>query len=293
MIGLVAALLSSVLWGGSDFAAGVSARGAGPLRAAVWSYLGASVGSLAALAWTGGTFSPAALAAGTAAALCSAIGFVAFYASLARAPMGVATAIVAAGEVVVPVVVGVGLRGESLPPAGWLGLVAAAAGAVIVGAAGGDHGRAALVPVLLAGAAGVSFGLAVVALAAAPHASGLLAPTVEVAGGLALTAGLLAVIRVAPGMRRFAVGIGLTPTRAGGAVGVRSGLVAGALQGAANITLMYALWNGQLAVVGVVVCLYPLTTVALARSVLGETLTRGHLAGIALAVAGCSVLALS
>jgi drug/metabolite transporter (DMT)-like permease len=45
-------------------------------------------------------------------------------------------------------------------------------------------------------------------------------------------------------------------------------------------------------VVGVVLCLYPVTTAFLARFILDERLTAKHIVGITIALSGCVMLAL-
>jgi len=59
----------------------------------------------------------------------------------------------------------------------------------------------------------------------------------------------------------------------------------------ANLLFAYAATNGNLAVVGVLGSLYPVATVILARWLLGERLTGGQSAGVALALTGVGLLA--
>ncbi|MBO1903002.1 DMT family transporter [Leucobacter weissii] len=299
MIGLALAFLSSALWGAADFAAGLGARRSDALRTSLLTYLLASSLLVIVHLLDPGRPSASAITGGLIAAVCSAVGFVSFYVSLALAPMGVVTAIVAATEVVVPVVVGVGVHGEPLSVLSWAGAATAAIGAVVVGAAEGsgarDRGsvRTTTRALLLAAIAGVAFGLAVVALDLAPPTSGMLAPSLEMVGGLVITGALLAIVFRSERARRIAGSVGVVTAVRLDRHGAILGALAGGLQGAANIVLMLALWNGDLAVVGVIVCLYPVTTAILARFVLGERLARAHLVGIGLALGGCVLLALA
>ena len=289
MIAAALAFLSSILTGGADFAAGISSRRIGALRTSFWSYTAATALSLVALMLSPGEWTSSVVTIGLVAAVLGAVAFIAFYASLVLAPMGVVAAIVAASEAVVPVVVGVGWNGESLTAWGWIGIAAAVVGAIVVGAAEGGRGGAGLRAVALAVFSGIAFGGTVVVLGAAPASSGLIAPTLEMAGGLALIGLLLLAVRGPNPLRRSAVAIGLMP-EASPPGGRGSALLAGVQQGLANIVLMFALWSGQLAVVGVILCLYPITTAILARVILKEHLTRTHIVGIGVALIGCVLL---
>lgn len=289
MIAAILAFLASALTGGADFSAGISSRRIGAMTTSFWVYLAATALSFAILLLTPSRWAEPAVAAGLIAAVFGAAAFVAFYASLALAPMGVVAAIVAASEAVLPVAVGVGWMGEDLSAIGWIGVLAAVLGAVIVGAAEGSRGAGALRAVALAVFSGVAFGCTVVALGAAPASSGFVAPTLEMAGGLVLIVLMVAVIRAFAPVRRYAGSLGLLGDGAAGG-GIGFGLLAGVMQGIANIVLMLALWSGLLSVVGVIVCLYPITTAVLARVILKERLTRLHLLGIGIALAGCVML---
>jgi drug/metabolite transporter (DMT)-like permease len=70
-------------------------------------------------------------------------------------------------------------------------------------------------------------------------------------------------------------------------------VLTGVLLGAADGLLMAALRADALAVVAVLLGLYPLSTVLLARLVLGERLTRRQAAGVGLALLGSVLLGLS
>ena len=298
MLGVVLAFVSSVFWGASDFAGGVSSRRSTALSATVWSFVAATAASALVIVVSPGTWSSTALVAGLVAGALGLAGFLTLYASLAAAPMGVVTVIVGAVEAIVPVVVGVFWYHEGLGPLAWSGIVIALVGAAIIGwaeAGGGNSGagRAALGPLALAAASGALFGFSVVALDAAPAESGFLTPAVEVAFGLVLLALLLWLLRASAAARGLGASLSITTGTSPaprGAVGI--GLAAGVFLAIANITLLMALREAPLAIVGVVLCLYPVTTAILARVFLHERLTAKHLAGIAVALGGCVMLAL-
>ncbi len=72
-----------------------------------------------------------------------------------------------------------------------------------------------------------------------------------------------------------------------------AGLAAGGLLGLAGALLLVALQNGSLAVVSVLIALYPLATLALARLVAKERVSVLQLVGVGLAIAASAVLGLS
>jgi drug/metabolite transporter (DMT)-like permease len=72
---------------------------------------------------------------------------------------------------------------------------------------------------------------------------------------------------------------------------VRLALVAGSLDAAANLLYLLAVQRGLLALVAVLVALYPATTVALATVVLGERTGRTQRLGLAAAAASVALIA--
>ena len=67
---------------------------------------------------------------------------------------------------------------------------------------------------------------------------------------------------------------------------------AGALDSLANFAFLFAVRDGELAVVAVITALYPAGTVLLARALLAERIGRAQLAGLGLAAVAVSFLAL-
>lgn len=292
MLGVLLSLVSSVFWGASDFAGGVSSRRSNALHATLWSFVGAVVVTAAAIVVHQGPASSAAIWAGVLAGLFGVGGFLALYASLVGAAMGVVTVIVGAAEAIVPVVVGVAWHHESLGVVAWIGIVVALAGVAMIGLAEGAGGSVSWRPLVLATVSGVLFGMSVVALDAAPADSGFVTPGVEVALGLVLLVALSLGVRRSVRMRAMGDATGITAAAAPPSrQSLTWALVAGAFLAFANLALLLALRAGQLAVVGVVLCLYPVTTAVLARVILKERLTARHIVGIAVALGGCALLA--
>lgn len=291
MIGVLLAFVSSVMWGGSDFAAGVASRRADVLRVTTVAYLAAGAVSMVVVVIVPGVWSPEAVWSGVVAGTVSIIGFLAFYLSLVRTAMGVATAILAASEAVVPVLVAVAWQGQSLSLSAWVGVGIAVVGATVVGLAeGGQPARATWWSAGLAAVAGVCFGVAVVALDAAPTDSGMIAPGLEMLLGVVVMPLLVLLVRSSRRAGRLAAASGLVESTPWQHRSTVLALGAGALIAGANVVLMFALRIGPLAAVGVVVSLYPVTTILLARVLLAERLNRWQVAGIVAALTGCVLL---
>lgn len=270
------ALLSSVLWGGSDFLGGtVSRRLAAPV------VVGASqlVGLLAVTAVTAGLgelggpsgYLPWAVGAG----LAGLVGLVAFYSALAIGTMGVVSPIAALG-VVVPVLVGL-LRGERPGTVQVFGIVLAVVGVVL--ASGPElSGRAGARPLLLAVLAAFAFGLALLFIAEGGRTSTLMTL-------VAMRATSVAVMVVALGAVARRTSLGL---RAGDVPVIT---VMGVGDVGANLAFGVASTKGLVSVVAVLGSLYPVVTVLLARVVLAERLARVQNVGVAVALAGVVLIA--
>jgi drug/metabolite transporter (DMT)-like permease len=282
------ALLSSLLWGTSDFLGGLVSRRRRPVAVVAGSQafgllLVAAV-AVATRAWT----APVAwLPWGVAAAATGTSGLVAFYAALARARMGVVSPIAAMGAGV-PVLLGV--AGGERPT--WLqaaGVVVALAGAV--GASGPEvaqrpaagpgaglaaPGPSAAVPLVLAALAGLGFGLGLYAIERGSQASPVMTLVVMRTTTVVVLGTAAALWRTTGGLRR------------GDAVPL---LVVGALDAGANLTVGIAATAGLLSVTAVLGSLYPVVTVLLARTLLQERLRGVQAAGVAATLLGVALIA--
>ncbi len=289
MLVVLAALTSAVTYGSSDFLAALAARRGSLLRVTTLTYLVATA-LLGVLVLAVRDDLRAGLAAGAVAGVLAVVGLLTFYAALAAGPMGVLSPVIAMLQAAVPVGAAL-LLGERLTTIGWVGVAFALAATALLGSAEvaeqGPAGRGVVWTrraVVLALVSGVTLGLSVAALDRAPAASGLAPAFVDLAVGLVLLAVLGVAARTPGGARLVRVVEG---TGAGGAArGVAPlALGAGALMAVAQAMLMVALQNGDLAVVAVLVGLYPMATVLLARLVLGERLGRRALVGVGAALA--------
>ncbi|MDX6267183.1 MAG: hypothetical protein QOD70_1923 [Frankiales bacterium] len=271
---VVLALLSSLLWGTSDFLGGTAAK-----RIASLVVVGASQAIalvlLVPFVLVAGE-RPEHLWAGPIAGLLGLVGLGAFYAALAEGTMGVVAPIAAAGAVV-PVVVGLA-RGES-PSALQLGGIAVALAGVVLASGPELSGAASPRPLALALLAALCFGT-VIALVAAGSKGGSGAVVVSLLVMRCTSVGLLAVAWVVT-RRRLGLGAADLPLLA--AVGI--GDVA------ANATYAIASRSGLLSVVAVLASLYPVATVLLARQVHGERLRGVQVAGVVGTLGGVVLLA--
>ena len=278
MIALVLALGSSVAYGCADFLGGLGARKAHVLRTVMIAAPASLVVELLVWPFLRAAFSPAALAWGAASGVASAAAFVLLYRTLAIGPMNVLSPITALVSAALPVGVGL-LQGEHLAAAGLVGLPLALVAVVLVSAGPGVRSaRPSRMALLLAFGAGAAIALQLVFLHEAPADSGV-APLIAgrtVASAITLTAAAL--LRRRLGRERPAYAFSA---------------VAGALDSVANLLFLIAARSGDLAVVAVIVALYPAATVLLARRVLAERLHLGQLVGLGAAALAVTLLALT
>ena len=268
------ALSSAVAYGIGDFAGGLAARRTPVLRVTAVAQVAGLVVLLPAAFLVAGHVSVAAVGYGAVAGIGGMTGLLLYMRGLAVGPMGVVaplSAVVGAG---LPLVVGV-LGGERPGPAAWLALLVAL---VAIGlASAGSRGDAAAGAGLLYGlGAGLGFGIFFVALDLTPEGSGLW----PLVAGRVVSVTLLAAVL-------------LHPARRGPLHGLWLMVLCGVLDTAANVLFLLATRTGSLSVSGVLVSLYPVVVVLLARVVLRERLTGLQLTGVGLALTASALLAAS
>jgi drug/metabolite transporter (DMT)-like permease len=274
------ALVSSVLWGAADFLGGTVSRRLPTLLVVGASQL-AGLLTVAVVAVAAGElhaptgYLPWAVAAG----LAGLGGLVAFYRALAIGTMGVVSPIAALG-VVVPVAVGLG-RGERPGAVQLIGIVVAVLGVVL--ASGPElSGRAGARPLLLAVAAAVGFGLALLFISEGARTSTLMTlVTMRVTSVLVVA--LLLVSQVAARARRTPIKLTARDLPVIAVIGIGDA--------AANLTFGWATTRGLVSVVAVLGSLYPVVTVLLARVVHHERLALVQNAGVVAALAGVGLIA--
>ena len=304
---VVLALGAALLYGVADFFSGVAARRIAVLVATTINYAVATVVLVVVVLTVGGVWSPTAIASGVTAGLLAAVGFLTFTAALAAGPISLMTPLIALLSSAVPVVVALVL-GDELEPIAWVAIVVAILGSVLIGLERRVDTRGAKPRTLLfAAISGLAFGFATVALDLAPADAGMVAVFLDTTSGLVLLLVLLGLARGVPAMRRVMAVLDAHPVDApyvdahpvdGHPVADaqrRARLlagVAGLLIGGANVLLMLALHEGSVAVVAVLVNLYPVATVLLAWVVLRERINAVQGTGVVLAVAASVMLGL-
>jgi len=195
--------------------------------------------------------------------------------------MSVVAPITAVGAACLPVAVGL-LRGERPGVLALAGVAVALVAVVAVSmsaAPGGTAVRTGGAPLGLVEAilAGLAFGAFFV----------ILSGVSEEAGTWPLLAGRTSSVLVVG----VAALVTRTPLRPAQSELPRIAL-AGVLDMGANVLYVLAVQVGLLSLVGVLVSLYPASTVLLARLTLGERMGRLQVAGVALAVTGAALIAL-
>jgi drug/metabolite transporter (DMT)-like permease len=279
-VGTLFALLSSLMWGTSDFLGGTTSRRLPPLAVVVVSEFIGLLGPLVYAVATGALdSSPGYVGWALMAAVAGSAGILAFYHALATGTMGVIAPIAALG-VVVPVAVGLG-QGDRPSALQGIGIAVAIIGVVLAsgpelrGAEGSR--RAAALPLILAGVAALGFGLVFVALEHGAQTSTAMTLVVMRSASVVL----LLVVGLSSGRSQLKVGVRDLPVLA----------VVGGFDVGANATFAYASEHGLLSVVSVLSSLYPAVTVILARSVHSERLRGVQIAGVLSALAGVCLIA--
>lgn len=273
------ALASAVVYGTSDFLGGLASRKASVFGVVALSQVAGLAALLALLPWLGGPVTVADLAWGIAAGLAGATGLVVFFRTLAAGVMSVVAPVTAVTAAAVPVLVGL-LEGDRIGVWSAAGIVLALIAVALVSAEGGLSALRAARPASLppALAAGAAFGVFFVFLDRTGDGSGL---TPLVAARLASVCLVVAVAFA--GRRPLRVARPALPLVVASGVGDMS---------ANALFLLATQQGGQLAIVGVIASLYPVSTVLLAQVVLRERLVPAQLAGLASAFAAVVLITL-
>lgn len=273
VLAILLGLGSSLSWGVADFCGGLASRRSRVLAVVLLSQAAGLALVLLVVALRGGGPPPARdMALGAAAGASGAVGLAAFYRALSVGAMSLVAPIAALG-VIVPVATG--LAGGDRPGAlSAAGAVVAVGGAVLAGRAPGPASRRGL---RLAALAAICFGGFFALLAPAADRD----PLWAVCAARFASVPLLVIAAV---VLRQGVAVG----RADLPLVVAAGL----LDASANISFAAASREGLLSVVAVLSSLYPVATVVLARTVLGERLGRAQALGVGAALTGVGLIAL-
>jgi drug/metabolite transporter (DMT)-like permease len=278
-VAVVLALSSAVVYGAADFLGGLASRRASVFGVVAVSQLSGLVALLLLLPLLGGPVTSADLAWGAASGLAGATGLVIFFRTLARGVMSVVAPVTAVTAAAVPVLIGL-LTGDQIGAWAAAGIVLALVAVVLVSAEGGlaamrSARPASILPALVAGSA---FGFFFVLLDRTSSESGL---TPLVTARIA-SVGLVVVVALV-GRQSLRVTRAALPLV----------LVSGVGDMAANALFLLATQqDAQLAIVGVLASLYPVSTVVLAQLVLRERLVPAQFTGLAAAVAAVVMITL-
>lgn len=274
MLAVALGLVSGLVWGVGDFAAGVASRRAPPLGVVVVEQAWGWALALAGLALLRPPVPGAGdLWVGAAAGACGGLGLIAFYRAMSVGSISLVAPLSAVGALV-PVTVDLA-AGHDPGALALAGMAVALAGAALAARAPGPATRRGLGLALVAA---LGFGGFFVLLArAADEAGALWAFAASRTGSVPLTLLILLVAtRGRAGIPRAVLPLVL---------------VAGTFDAAANLLFALGTREGLVSVVAVLGSLYPVATIALAGVVLRERLGRLQAAGAGVALVGVALIA--
>ena len=270
-------LLSAATYGIGDFCGGMATKRASAAAVLLWSHVVGLSLVIAAVPFVAGELTAHDVVIGAIGGLGGAAGVGLLYQALAIGPMSVVAPVTALLAAAVPVVAGVA-SGERPGLGATVGMGMALVAIVLVSAEGGGSLRPAdRRGINYAMGSGLGFGLFFVALSYTGDDAGvwpLVAArlaSVSVMVALALAGRVDATIAAGPGRPLTAA--------------------AGALDVLANVLYLLAVHRGLLSVVSVLSSLYPVSTIILARVVLGERFIAIQRVGMALAISAAIFMA--
>lgn len=286
----VLALVSSLIWGVSDFLGGFASRRVAPLRVLVVGTPAGAVLLLALAFLIPGHLSLATIAWGSAAGVAGAFGMGLLYKALAMGPMGVVSPVTAVVSAMVPITVGLA-DGERPGLLAWVGIVLAGVAIVLVSSeAPAREGHVPLTrrALLISLASGVAIGAFLALVARAPDDSGLWSVFfARTASGVLILAAAFVAWRARVRAGAPAADLPYWPPREIFLLAI----VVGFLDATANAMYLLATRDGLLSVVAVLAALYPATTVLLARVVLHERMRWVQRIGMVGALVAAGLLA--
>lgn len=293
-MGVVLGLFAALAYGVSDFSAGVASRRIPYGPATVIVQLSATaLSALVLVVYRGSGPSSSVLLWGAVAGAGGALGTLSLYRGFAVGPMTVVATSSAVLAAVLPAVVGIA-QGNRLPALTAAGIAIAVPAIALVSwhtsPSGWERGdspsgwerdnsprveqrkgfRAAAIFGVLAG---IGFGVISVGL---DHAGG------HHGAWPVIISQAIASVLVLPWLRQ-AKGRSLRP-------GLAPAVGAGVLATASNVSFVVASDRGELAVIGVMVAMYPAATILLARIILGERWSRTQIAGLAVAAGAIGLI---
>ncbi len=267
------AIAAACTFGVADFLGGLSTRRAAVVAVTLLTNLAGAALAVVLVVVIDGAWTMRAVAWGAVGGLAGLVGLVLLYQGLAEGPNRLVSPLSAVVAAAVPVIVGVTL-GDRPGSVAIAGICVVPIAVWLV--AGGDIGLAGASkrPLALGVGAGLGFGTFFVLLAQSPGDAG--AVPLLMARVASVTVLIIATVVSRPSIpARSTVGIALA---------------AGTLDMTANGLFLWSTLDGELAIVGALVSLFPATTVLLAVAILGERLDRKQTIGLVLAVTAAALL---
>jgi drug/metabolite transporter (DMT)-like permease len=279
------ALLGALFIGISDFLGGAASQKASPLTVSAVLQLTALL-TLAPIAAVLGASALTAgdLGLGAVSGLVTSVAFLGFFTAMAHGRIGVVLPVSAAIAALLPAVAGV-VGGNQLSPLALVGVACALVAIPLVAyepeeggwepQEGAPERWSAARQVLVSAVCGAGFGIYFICIGHTSTDSGLWPTVANLVVAVAVTIPV-------------AARAGLMPAPASAP---RLAVLGGLALGVADATLTTALQRGPLTVASVLGNLYPLVTIVLGVVVLSERVHRWHAVGIALALAGVTMIA--
>lgn len=276
-MGELAALGSAAVFGGADFLGGLASRKSQAIAVTFVTGLSGLPALALLFLFVPSEFSGGALAWGSGAGVLGGAGLMLFFRSMAKGTFQVVAPLAATASASVPVAAAFAI-GERPENFAFVGLTLALLALWLL-TAGQHQEQSAAGPgvTLSALAAGLGFGAFYVLLDQSPEDSGVFPLLGARIGSLSVG-----------GLFILATGSRLTGGRTPMALAVASGT----LDMTANALFLAAARLGNLAVVGVLASMYPVSNAALAAVVLRERTTGRQRVGFALALVAVAILAL-
>jgi len=288
LIVVLLALGGAAVYGASDFFGAFSARRIHLVTATLVNYAVATVAILVAVLLVGGVWSSTAVWTGVLSGAFAVFGLLAFYGVLAIGPMSLLSPLIALIQSIVPVAVAAA-TGQGLSVTGWIAIgIGIVAILLLTPPPRRGEAHISFRGGLLAIASGLLFGASLIVLDFAPKNSGVVPALWEIVVGTAILALAWLVLRVL-GTRGPTLLFLHPPAEAVRTLSSRRAWLAAAASGIgaalADTFIILALHRGNLAVVSVLVSLYPVVTVILAATLLKERMTKLQFVAVGLVIA--------
>lgn len=281
MMTILLGFATSLVYGFADFFGGLATRKINAMMVTLVSGLSGLLFLLAISPWLGLQLDASSIFWGTMAGLFAAVAVTALYASLAIGPIAILSPLGAIVSALVPMAFGMFFRGETFTTVGIVALIGILIAVGLVGFVPGEDVRLPSAKGLTLGLiAGASIGGILICVNQAPANSGI-TPIVFLRGSSALI--MVVIILIAYLAKRNVA------SPEANRKSWQAAILAGVLDATANTMFLLAMRLGELTVVAVLIALYPLGTIVLARIFLKEKIAKIQLAGVLLALS-CSAL---